>query len=88
MRISVSSRAIPVVLFLATALSSGQFCLADSPVNPGTDQAASAAKQVEEVKEIAARAIEASQHDVEMIKWIFIAISAVFTLVGISAGVS
>lgn len=87
MRIAISSWTLPVALSLAMVFLGGQFCLADSIGNPGTDQGASVAKHAEDIKEIAARAIDASQHDVEMVKWIFIAISAVFTLVGISAGV-
>jgi hypothetical protein len=87
MRMAISRWTTPAALYLAMVFLSGQSCFADSPASPGTEAAASAAKQVDDIKEIAARAIDASQHDVELVKWIFIAISAVFTLVGISAGV-
>ena len=52
---------------------------------PTTSANAPAAKASDDIKEISARAIEASQHDVEVVKFVFGAMSAVFALNGIDA---
>jgi tetratricopeptide (TPR) repeat protein len=81
--------AIVMIMGLAVqpAIVHAQAASAAATPTPPAVPPAPAPQGLEEVKEIAARAIDSSQHDVEDVKFIFTVMSVMFGLTGIGAGV-